>query len=63
MDKETTQDAHIYFPKDIYADLKAMAKRNRRTMNGEVILAVEAALAKDQYGEEHADETFPGDYR
>jgi hypothetical protein len=42
--KNDIREAHIYFPVDVYERLKQMAATQRRTINGEVILAVEDRL-------------------
>ncbi len=44
MAKDNIQDVHIYFPLEVYEALKRMAKENRRSISGEVILAVEKQL-------------------
>lgn len=45
--KNNIKEAHIYFPAEVYDNLKEMAKKNRRTMNGEVIMAVEERIANN----------------
>jgi len=37
-------EAHLYIPKDIYRKLRALADKNRRTVNAEITIAIEAHL-------------------
>jgi len=37
-------EAHLYIPKDIYRKLKALAEKNRRTVNAEITIAIEVHL-------------------
>lgn len=39
--RRDTEDAHIYFPKKVIAELRQWAKYNRRTLTGETVVAVE----------------------
>lgn len=50
MKRETkdTQEAHIYFPKEVYEALRELAQRNRRSVTAEVIIAVEKRLAMEK---------------
>lgn len=38
------KEVHVYFPPKIFDRLKEMAERNRRSMNAEVIIAVESRI-------------------
>ena len=49
MEKEKKiQEAHIYFPVEIYAEIKELAKKERRTINGQVLLMLERALKQNK---------------
>lgn len=37
-------EAHLYIPSDVYRKLKALADKNRRTVNSEITIAIEAHL-------------------
>ncbi len=39
--KTKTTDTHIYFPTDLHKKLKALAKKNRRTISAEAVIAIE----------------------
>lgn len=40
------QEAHIYFPLDVFEKLKKLAAKNRRTISAEVVIAVEKHTKK-----------------
>lgn len=44
---EKLQEAHIYFPVEFYAKLKDLAKKERRTLNGQILLMLEKQIAKE----------------
>lgn len=45
--KRAFKDAHIYFPPKVMTELKKLAKRNRRSVSAEVVIAVEKHIELD----------------
>lgn len=45
--KRVYKDVHIYFPPKVLAELKKLAKRNRRSVTSEVVIAVEKHIELD----------------
>lgn len=39
--REDIQEFHIYFPIDLYNEIKAEAVKQRRTMNGQILFMLE----------------------
>lgn len=44
--KRDTEDAHIYFPKKVLAELRKWAAINRRSVTAETVIAVEAHVQR-----------------
>jgi hypothetical protein len=40
-------DTHIYFPAKVWAALKRLAKRNRRSLSAQIVIAVEQMLERE----------------
>ena len=48
--KREYKDVHVYFPPKLFADLKKLAAKNRRSVTAEVVLAVEARIQEARNG-------------
>lgn len=40
------KDVHVYFPPKVLADLKKLAKQNRRSVTAETVIAVEGHVER-----------------
>jgi len=47
-DKKNIQEAHIYFPLELYNEVKELAQKERRTLNGQVLLMIEKFLSESK---------------
>lgn len=45
--KRAFKDVHVYFPPKVLTELKKLAKRNRRSVTAEVVIAVEKHIEAD----------------
>jgi rRNA-processing protein FCF1 len=43
-------EAHLYIPRDVYRQLKTLADKNRRTVNAEITIAIEAHVKPRKNG-------------
>ena len=44
------RDIHVYFPLRVWLALRRLAKRNRRSVSAEVVLAVEKRIQEEKNG-------------
>lgn len=42
--KREAVDTHIYFPPEVFRDIKRLAGTHRRSISGEIVIAVEGYL-------------------
>lgn len=42
-------EAHVYFPADVFMQLKEMAGANRRSLSAEIVIAVEERISREAF--------------